>query len=108
MPASGVEPLLTPQELAAFRTGPVEVPIATGVNGDDLVVVNSSVQLRMLFVDGVPIAWAAPGARDIVKGLHRGRYVAQWRSFLGDVVDTAITMPVPGIAQAASGDAGIR
>jgi hypothetical protein len=43
-----------------------------------------------------------------VKGLHRGRYVAQWRSFLGDTVDTAITQPVPGVAQVGVGDAGLR
>ncbi len=111
MPVSGVEQLLGPSELAAFRTNPVDVPPAAGVNGDDLVIVNPSVQLRMLFVDGVPIAWAAPGARDVVKGLHRGRYVAQWRSFLGESVEPAITLPVPGVAQVgqvAAADAGAR
>ncbi len=107
---TGVTPLLTPQELAALRTGDVEIPAATAKdgNGDALVVVNSSVELRVLYLDGVPVAWAAPNARGELHGLHRGRYVAQWRTFLGDVTDTALTQTVPGTAQVASAsDAGV-
>jgi hypothetical protein len=108
--ASGATPLLTPQELGALRTGDVDVPaarISVGVNGDALAIVNSSVELRVLYLDGVPVAWVAPNGRGELHGLHRGRYVAQWRTFLGDVTDTALTQTVPGTAQVANtADAG--
>ena len=101
---SGVTPLLTTPELAALRTGDVDVPVAatTVAQGDALTLVNPSVELRVLYLDGVPVAWAAPNARGALHGLHRGRYVAQWRTFLGDVVDTALTQTVPGISQVSS------
>jgi hypothetical protein len=106
-PVAGVAPMLTPQELGALRTNDVDVPPNPNVTGDVLVLVNPSVELRVLFLDGVPVAWVAPGARGELHGLHRGRYVAQWRTFLGDSVETAITQPVPGVAQEGAGpDAG--
>lgn len=108
LPVAGVASLLTAQELAALRTGPVDVPSSAATAGDDLVVANSTVQLRMLFIDGVPAAWAAPGARDPLPGLHRGRYVVQWRTFLGDAVEPPVTQTVPGLAQIGGADAGVR
>ncbi len=98
---TGVAPMLSAQELGALRTNDIEVPPNPNLPaGDDaLVVVNPSVELRVLFLDGVPVAWAAPNARGELRGLRRGRYVAQWRTFLGDSVETAITQPVPGIVQ---------
>lgn len=106
LPTEGMQTLLTQQELAAFRTGPVDVPPVT--TGDGLLVSNATVQLRMLSVDGVPIAWAAPGARDRIMGLPRGRYVAQWRTFLGDAVEPPVALTVPGAAQIGVVDAGAR
>jgi hypothetical protein len=98
LPVSGVFSLLTTPELAALRTGDVEVPPQARAS-EDLAVVNATVELRVLYLDGVPIAWAAPGARGELRGLHRGRYVAQWRTFLGDSVEPAITQVMPGVAQ---------
>ncbi|MDF2693499.1 MAG: hypothetical protein K0S65_1882 [Labilithrix sp.] len=98
-PVSGVASMLSAQELTALRTSDVEVPANANASGDALVVVNPSVELRLLFLDGVPIAWAAPGARDEIRGLRRGRYVAQWRTFLGDSVEPALAQTVPGIVQ---------
>lgn len=107
MAASGVSALLTSQELGALRTGDVDVTPAPNVSGDALVLVNSTVELRLLYLDGVPVAWAAPNSRGELRGLRRGRYVAQWRTFLGDVTETAITQVVPGIIQVGVGpDAG--
>lgn len=107
MPVAGIAALLTPQELGALRTGDVEVPAAPNVSGDALVLVNSTIELRVLYLDGVPVAWAAPNSRGELHGLHRGRYVAQWRTFLGDVAETALAQPVPGIVQVGAGpDAG--
>lgn len=105
LPAVGISPSLTGPELALFRTNDVDLPAAKGAPGavgDELVVVNSTVELRMLFVDGVPIAWAAPGARAGIRGLRRGKYIAQWRTFLGDANEAPITLTVPGLVQVGS------
>lgn len=107
LPVAGVFSMLSAQELAALRTNDVEVPANANVQGDALVVHNPSVELRVLFLDGVPVAWAAPQARGELLGLRRGRYVAQWRTFLGDSVETALTQTVPGVVQVgAAPDAG--
>lgn len=98
-PAASVAPLLTPDELAALRSGPIDVGDVGDAGGDRLVVANPSDQLRMLYVDGVPAAWAAPGAKDELRGLLRGRYVAQWRTFLGESVEPVVTLTVPGTAE---------
>jgi hypothetical protein len=91
-PVAGVARVLTPAELAAFR---VEVPGAPPQpTGEGLSVVNASEILRVLYIDGVPVAWAAPGARDLLP-LPRGRYVVQWRTFLGDAFDAPVTVSVP-------------
>lgn len=97
--ATGVVPLLGPPELAAFRTTDVDVAPAQGVVGDALTLVNGSVELRVLFVDGVAAAWAAPGGRGELRGLRRGRYVAQWRTFFGDAIEPPFALTVPGLAQ---------
>ena len=54
-----------------------------------------------VFIDGVPVAGLPPGGKDVVRGLVKGKYVAQWRSFLGDVVFT------PDGAKKNSGPQGI-
>lgn len=98
-PVSGVAPMLSVQELAALRLNDVDVPSTPNTPMDALVVSNPSVELRVLFIDGVPVAWAAPGARGELRGLHRGRYVAQWRTFLGDSIEAPIAQTVPGNLQ---------
>jgi hypothetical protein len=107
-PVAGVQAALTPPELAAFRTGPVEMPAVPHGNGDGLVVANTSEQLRVLHVDGVPVAWAAPGAKDVLSGLQRGRYIVQSRTFLGESFDVPVTQTVPGLVQLGTSDAGVR
>jgi hypothetical protein len=98
-PVSGVAPMLSTAELAALRTSDVDVAASPGSTGDALVLVNATDELRLLFVDGVAAAWAAPGARGELRGLHRGRYIAQWRTFFGDSIETAVTQAVPGTVQ---------
>ena len=107
-PIAGVQASLSPSELAAFRTGPVEMPTVPHGNGDGLVVANSSDQVRMLHVDGIPVAWVAPGAKDVLSGLQRGRYIVQLRTFLGESFDPPLTQTVPGLLQVGGSDAGVR
>ncbi|MDB4933715.1 MAG: hypothetical protein JWP87_687 [Labilithrix sp.] len=108
LPVAGVQAALSPPELAAFRTTPIEMPAVPHGNGDGLVVANASDQLRVLHVDGVPVAWAAPGAKDVLSGLQRGRYIVQSRTFLGEAFDPPVTQTVPGLAQLGTSDAGVR
>lgn len=102
LPVAGVSPMLTQAELGALRLQDVDVPPAPngGLNvaGDTLLVANATMQLRVLYLDGVPLAWAAPGSRGELRGLKRGRYVAQWRTFLGDAIEQPTTQAVPGAA----------
>lgn len=99
IPVAGIAPMLDEQELGALRTGDVDMPSVPDAAEDELVMSNPTVELRLLFLDGVPVAWAAPGARGPLRGLRRGRYLAQWRTFLGDAVEAPVTQPVPGISQ---------
>lgn len=105
-PRLGMQGLLSHTELAAFRSAAVEVPAGPMPAGDGLLVANGTVQVRMLFLDGVPVAWVSPGGRDGLYGLQRGRYVAQWRTFLGDANDPPFTQIVPGAATVGVADAG--
>jgi hypothetical protein len=101
-PLPAGEALLTKAELAAFRTGPVDTP--PGVSKDaqapnpeaGLLLVDSTDELRVAWLDGVPVAWVAPGGRQALPSLLRGRYVLQWRTFLGDAWDPPETIVVPG------------
>ena len=107
-PVAGVQAALSPSELAAFRTGPVEMPAVPHGNGDGLVVANASDQVRVLHVDGIPVAWVAPGAKDVLSGLQRGRYVMQLRTFLGESYELPVVQTVPGLVQLGGADAGVR
>ena len=107
-PIAGVQAALSPSELAAFRTGPVEMPLVPHGNGDGLVIANGSDQVRVLHVDGIPVAWVAPGAKDVLSGLQRGRYHVQLRTFLGESYEVPVTQTVPGIVQLGGPDAGPR
>lgn len=102
----GAHVLLTAPELAALRTGPID--LVPPPPGEALLVQNGTVQLRMLYLDGVPVAWIAPSQRETIMGLQRGRYVAQWRSFLGDVLDPPVTVTSPGTTSIGVADAGAK
>jgi hypothetical protein len=100
----GASALLSAPELAALRTGPID--LVPPPPGEALVFHNGTVQLRMVYLDGVPVAWVGPGARETIMGLQRGRYVAQWRSFLGDALDAPVTVTSPGSSSLGIPDAG--
>jgi hypothetical protein len=67
-----------------------------GVPDAGLLVVNSSDQLRVVWLDGVAAAWVAPGGRQLLASLVRGRYALQWRTFLGDAWEVPRLISVPG------------
>jgi hypothetical protein len=113
-PPAGGDAIVSRAELASFRTAPVDVPppgprdASPPAPEAGLVLVNSTDELRVAWVDGVPVAWVAPGARETLPTLVRGRYVLQWRTFLGDAWDPPETVTVPGISEAGGADSGAR
>jgi hypothetical protein len=104
LPASWGEPLLGKGELSAFRNAPVELPTPQARDAQalppdaGLVLVNSSDELCVAWIDGAPVAWVAPGGRVALPSLLRGRYVLQWRTFLGDAWTPAEMISVPGVS----------
>lgn len=103
-PADASEILLTKSELAAIRTMPVEALVASASDAqappeNGLLLVNASDELRIATLDGVPVAWLAPGAREVLTSLLHGRYVLQWRTFLGDSFEPPQTVTVPGTTE---------
>lgn len=94
--------LLPRSELAAFRSAPVEAPALSGRDAQalpadsGLLLVNGSDELRVAWLDGVPVAWVAPGARIALTSLLHGHYTLQWRTFLGDAWDVPEQVVVPG------------
>jgi hypothetical protein len=70
-----------------------------------LTLVNSTDELRFAWLDGVAIAWLAPGGRIDVPGLVVGRYVLEWRTFLGDAIEPAATISLPTTSDLGASDA---
>jgi hypothetical protein len=112
LPTSWGEPLLGKGDVAAFRNAPIELPpqardAQAPAPESGLVLANSSDQLRVAWLDGVPVAWVAPGGRVPLPSLLRGRYVLQWRTFLGDAWEAPETVSVPGLSEVGA-DAGAK
>ena len=106
--------VLTREELASFRTGPLNLPPSTDASapGEGFVAVNQTDTLLYLLVDGVPVALVPPLAEKYVIGTVRGRYTIQWRTFLGEKIypPTQIELParftIGGTPPAETPDAG--
>lgn len=104
-PAASGDALLSKAELSAFRTAPVDVPPTPPHDAQlvapdaGLLLSNTSDELRVVWIDGVPVAWVAPGGREWLTSLVRGRYLLQWRTFLGDAWDSPRTAVVPGLVE---------
>lgn len=99
LPAAPSGLLVSREEAATFRTRAVEpTPAAPTVRAptDSLLLRNATELLRYATVDGVPVAFVAPGGEQAVTGLPRGRYNVQWRTFLGDAVEPPTLLEVPG------------
>lgn len=100
-PLPAGDALLGKTELAAFRNGPIDVPSARGdaqapPPEAGLTLTNGTDALKMAWLDGVPVAWVAPGGTFSLPSLVRGRYAFQWRTFLGDGTEPAQTVTAPG------------
>lgn len=111
IPAVGADVMLSRAELASLRTNAIELPpsppdAAAPRAESGLVLVNGTDQLRFAWIDGVAAAWIAPGAREELPSLVRGRYVVQWRTFLGDAFEPGQLVSVPGTSEIGMGDAG--
>jgi hypothetical protein len=79
---------LSREELVAFRTVPLQLPPVRDPNvpGEGFVAVNDTDRLLYLLLDGVAVVAVPPHADRYVIGPPRGRYLAQWRTFLGEKV----------------------
>jgi hypothetical protein len=112
-PFVGADTIAARADLAALRSAPLDVP-PPGGKADaappspeaGLVLGNSSDELRVAWIDAVPAAWVAPGARLPLPMLLRGRYTLQWRTFLGDSWDPPETVVVPGTSEVGASDGG--
>jgi hypothetical protein len=100
----------SPQELAAYRNAAIDVPLAALPPGQEaptgLALHNATDVLRFVWLDGAPVAWIGPGEREQLKGVQRGRYQLQWRTFLGEIVDPPQVVTVPGVSVAGAVDGG--
>jgi hypothetical protein len=70
-----------------------------------LTLVNSTDELRWVWLDGVPVAWVSPGGHLDVPGLVAGRYGLEWRTFLGDTIEAAETVTLPAKSDLGGGEA---
>jgi hypothetical protein len=88
---------LSRDEIAAFRTAPLQLPPNTDATapGEGFVAVNHADILTYLLVDGVPVVAVPAVSERYVIGLPRGRYVIQWRTFLGEKVEPPATVEIP-------------
>lgn len=96
------EILLSNSELHALRSGehlPEGRPALTLINTTDV--------LQFAWLDGLPIAWVAPGARLEVPALSKGRAAVEWRTFWGDVVDPARPLTLPALSEPGGTDASV-
>ena len=104
-PAAPAETLIHKSEIVAFRTAAVDTPPTTARDAqvpppeNGLLLVNSSDELRVVWLDGALVAWVAPGERLSLPTIQRGRYALQWRTFLGDSWEPADLIVVPGTSE---------
>lgn len=101
--------LLSRDELAAFRTAPVapSSPPDPGAPGEGFIAVNQTDTLLYVLVDGAPVALVPPLGERYVIGTAQGKYVVQWRTFLGEKVLPPALVELPArITAGGPADAG--
>ncbi|MDI1437206.1 hypothetical protein [Polyangium sorediatum] len=97
LPASPGGVFLTREEVTAFRSSALQLPPPSDplAPGEGFIAVNASDMLAYVLVDGVPVVAVPPNDQRYVIGTLRGRYVIQWRTFLGDRIGPASTLDLP-------------
>ncbi len=98
------------EALAALRTGPIPLSpsLPHGAPGEGLAAVNHSDRLMFVLLNGVPVAAVPAFGEAIVPGPVRGRYLAQWRTFLGEIVGPPQPIEVPArLVYGGATDAGV-
>jgi hypothetical protein len=97
LPQSPAGIFLTRDEIAAFRSAPLQLPPLEDPNapGEGFVALNQTDTLAYFYLDGVPVVAVPPSEQRYVIGTARGRYVTQWRTFLGDRIGPAKTVELP-------------
>ena len=102
--------IFLPREaLAALRTAPLAVPTSrdASVPTEGFVAVNHSDRAMVLVLDGIPAVLVPPFGEEYVVGPQRGRYLAQWRSFLGEKVAPPHPIDMPArLVHGGAPDAG--
>ncbi|MFO0551391.1 MAG: hypothetical protein U0271_23575 [Polyangiaceae bacterium] len=89
---------LTQEELRAFRSKPIDVKAADpAAPPDGFIAENNRDSFMMLYLDGVPVVGVPAMERRYVIGPVRGRYVAQWRTFLGEHVEQPFAVELPSV-----------
>jgi hypothetical protein len=101
------ETWLTGAELAALHGQPLDVGDAGVDPAQGLVLLNTTDELRIAWLDGAPVGWVSPGGRVRLPTLLRGRYAVAWRTFLGDAPDPTEVTTVPGASRVGPADAGL-
>jgi hypothetical protein len=100
---------LSRDEIAAFRTGKLDLPPPAdpAAPGEGFLAVNHADMLMYLLVDGIPVVAVPAASERYVIGPPRGRYVFQWRTFLGEKVDPPQTVELPArVIHGGNPDAG--
>lgn len=99
---------LTREELAAFRTAatPPSANPDPSAPGEGFIAGNRTDTLMYLLLDGVPIVAVPANSERYVIGPQRGRYVAQWRTFLGERVEPPHPVEMPARIFYGGADAG--
>ena len=88
---------LSREALAALRSAPLALPTArdASVPTEGFVAVNHTDRAMYLLLDGIPVVIVGPFGEEYVVGPQRGRYLAQWRSFLGEKVAAPHPIEMP-------------
>lgn len=88
---------LSRDELAAFRTKPVETKREPqpGAPGEGVLFVNGRTVPLYALIDGVVVASVPPNENRYLIGPVVGRYHVEWRDFFGDFVETLDLVEFP-------------
>jgi hypothetical protein len=106
LPIVPIGVFLTKNEIAAFRSKAVPVTLAPDAPGEGFFAHNDTDLLQYLLLDGVPVVAVPPHDKRFLVGPQNGTYMAQWRTFLGDHIEPAAPVVLPGVLRIGKREAG--